>query len=69
MHTILKSLFYIYKKVHTIKANVVRLMEELTKTKNERVIIKVDLILKEIRAKSHIKIFLTIQRSTNTTLL
>jgi hypothetical protein len=48
---------------------VVRLMEELTKTKNELVIIKVDLILKEIRAKSHIKNFLTIQRSTNTTLL
>jgi hypothetical protein len=69
MHTIPNSLFYIYKKVHTNKANVVRLMEELTKTKNERVIIKVDLILKEIRAKSHIKNFLTIQRSTNTTLL
>jgi hypothetical protein len=69
MHTIPNSLFYIYKKVHTNKANVVRLMEELTKTKNELVIIKVDLILKEIRAKSHIKIFLTIQRSTNTTLL
>jgi len=44
-------------------------MKELAKTKNEPIIIKIDLILKEIRAKSHIKKFLTIQRSTNTTLL
>jgi hypothetical protein len=44
-------------------------MKELAKTKNELIIIKIDLIFKEIRAQSHIKKFITIQRSTNTSLL